>query len=64
MKHLKFLILAVVAILTSAAVVAQELPQELTLPSVVGDNMVLQHSATVNIWGWAKPKAKSGGKKK
>ena len=57
MKHLKFLILAVVAILTSAAVVAQELPQELTLPSVVGDNMVLQHSATVNIWGWAKPKA-------
>ena len=58
MKHLKFLILAVVAILTSATVVAQEeKPQTLTLPSVVGDNMVLQHSSTVNIWGWAKPKA-------
>ncbi len=58
MKNLKFILMAVVAILFSAAVaVAQEKPQTLTLPSVVGSNMVLQHSTTVNIWGWAKPKA-------
>ena len=58
MKNLKFILMAVVAMLFSAAVaVAQEKPQTLTLPSVVGSNMVLQHSTTVNIWGWAKPKA-------
>jgi len=58
MKNLKMILIAVVAMFLSAAVaVAQEKPQTLTLPSVVGDNMVLQQSATVNIWGWAKPKA-------
>ena len=58
MKNLKFLLVAVAAMFLSAAVaVAQEKPQTLTLPSVVGSNMVLQHSTTVNIWGWAKPKA-------
>ena len=45
------------ALFISASVVAQEKPTSLTLPSVVGSNMVLQHSTTVNIWGWAKPKA-------
>ena len=58
MKRFKSLVLTVVAILLSAVVVAQELPQTLTLPSFVGDNMVLQHSSTVNLWGWTKPKAK------
>ena len=58
MKNLKFILVAIVAVLFSAAVaVAQEKPTTLTLPSVVGSNMVLQHSTTVNIWGWAKPKA-------
>ncbi len=58
MKNLKCILIAVVAVLFSAAVaVAQEKPTTLTLPSVVGSNMVLQHSTTVNIWGWAKPKA-------
>ena len=58
MKNLKFILMGVVAILFSAFVaVAQEKPQTLTLPSVVGSNMVLQHSTVVNIWGWAKPKA-------
>ena len=58
MKNLKFIVLGVIAMLFSAVVaVAQETPQTLTLPSVVGSNMVLQHSTTVNIWGWAKPKA-------
>ena len=42
---------------SAAVAVAQEKPQTLTLPSVVGSNMVLQHSTTVNLWGWAKPKA-------
>ena len=45
------------ALFISASVVAQEKPTSLTLPSVVGSNMVLQHDATVNIWGWAKPKS-------
>ena len=58
MKNLKFILLAVVAMLFSANVVAQDAPQTLTLPSVVGSNMVLQHSKMVNIWGWAKPNAK------
>ena len=44
-------------IFSATIAVAQEKPTTLTLPSVVGSNMVLQHSTTVNIWGWAKPKA-------
>ena len=43
---------------SAAVAVAQDAPQGLKLPSVVGSNMVLQHSTTVNIWGWAKPNAK------
>ncbi|MBE6175034.1 MAG: sialate O-acetylesterase [Rikenellaceae bacterium] len=59
MQNLKMFFIAVVAMIFSAAVVmAQEKPTTLTLPSVVGSNMVLQHSTTVNIWGWAKPKSK------
>ena len=57
MKNLKFILVAVMALFISASVVAQEKPTSLTLPSIVGSNMVLQHSTTVNIWGWAKPKA-------
>lgn len=59
MKNLKFILIAIVAMLFSvAATEAKEQQPTLVLPSVVGSNMVLQHSATVNIWGWAKPKAK------
>ena len=57
MKTLKSILVALVALFISASVVAQEKPTTLTLPSVVGSNMVLQHDALVNIWGWAKPKA-------
>ena len=57
MKNLKFILVALVAMFISASVVAQEKPTGLVLPSVVGSNMVLQHSTTVNIWGWAKPKS-------
>lgn len=28
---------------------------ELKLPSLIGDNMVLQQNSTANIWGWAAP---------
>ena len=35
-----------------------ELPKSLEIPSAIGDNMVLQQNSTVNIWGYAKPKAK------
>lgn len=28
------------------------------LPSVIGDNMVLQQDTLVNIWGWASPGAR------
>lgn len=28
---------------------------EIRLPSVLGDNMVLQRNSQVNLWGWAKP---------
>ncbi len=59
MKNLKLVLLAVVVMFFSAAtVVAQDAPQKLTLPSFVGSNMVLQHSTTVNLWGWAQPNAK------
>ncbi len=57
MKNFKFILVAVVAMLFSVATTeAKEKQPMLVLPSVVGSNMVLQHSTTVNIWGWAKPK--------
>ena len=58
MKNLKFILVAVVAMFISATAFAADAKEpQLVLPSVVGNNMVLQHSTTVNIWGWAKPKA-------
>ena len=44
------LILALVAALVCSALYA-----EVKLPSVVGDNMVLQRNTEVNLWGWAQP---------
>lgn len=60
MKNFKFLMIAVVALLFSAATADAQQKKEpmLKLPSVVGSNMVFQHSATVNIWGWTKPNGK------
>ncbi len=59
MKRFKSIVMAIVlAAFTFAGALAQEKPEGLRLPSVVGDNMVLQQKATVNIWGWAKPKSK------
>jgi sialate O-acetylesterase len=28
---------------------------DIRLPSVIGDNMVIQHGGKVNLWGWAEP---------
>ena len=58
MKNLKFILIALVAMIFAVATVeAKEQKPTLVLPSVVGSNMVLQHSTTVNLWGWAKPRA-------
>lgn len=60
MKNFKFILAAIVAMFLSVAVAEAKEPQQptLVLPSFVGSNMVLQHSTTVNLWGWAKPNAK------
>ena len=31
---------------------------QVKLPAFVGDNMVLQQNAKVNLWGWASPNEK------
>ena len=31
---------------------------QIRLPAILGDNMVLQHSSRVNLWGWASPSQK------
>ena len=38
-----------------AAVFCSALNAEVRLPSVLGDDMVLQRNSEVNLWGWAKP---------
>lgn len=60
MRNLKLtLIAALAAFLSHAAIAANpDVPQSLSLPTVVGSNMVLQQNATANIWGFAKPKSK------
>ena len=30
---------------------------KIKLPAIVGDNMVLQQSCDVKVWGWAAPEA-------
>lgn len=55
MKYLKFLLIAVCSLLIVHSAVAQA---TLKVPSVISDDMVLQQNSLVNIWGYAKPKAK------
>ena len=59
-KITRFLALALSVVCLAFNLSAQEvtLPQSLEIPSAIGDNMVLQQNTTVNIWGYAKPKAK------
>ena len=50
-----------IAVLTSLLAVALLAPlahAELKLPSIIGDNMVLQRDLANPIWGWAAPNAK------
>ena len=61
MKKLTRFFAVVAALLLSTTTLSaqeQELPKSLEIPSAIGDNMVLQQNSTVNIWGYAKPKAK------
>ncbi|MCA9449906.1 MAG: sialate O-acetylesterase, partial [Candidatus Omnitrophica bacterium] len=48
-RRVAFLILAFTAILAMPAMA------EVSLPSIIGSNMVLQRSSEVPIWGWANP---------
>ena len=36
-------------------VISSPLPASITLPSVIGDHMVLQQGTDVGLWGWADP---------
>ena len=59
-KFTRFFAIAVSLLFVAFNLSAQtaELPKSLEIPSAIGDNMVLQQNSTVNIWGYAKPKAK------
>ena len=52
MKKLRILML-LMAIMSWGALSAQG--PYLRLPSLIGDNMVLQSNTTVKIWGWSDP---------
>ena len=49
----RFLIVMAAVLLTALSVSAK-----VSLPSLVGDNMVLQRNTSVNVWGKAKAGAK------
>ena len=36
---------------------SSQMQAKLSLPEIIGDNMVLQQQTKVNIWGWATPGA-------
>lgn len=59
-RFIKLLTVAIIAFATAFSAMAQEVEkfESLTLPSVMGSNMVLQQNATNYIWGYAKPKSK------
>ena len=45
-------------ILVTLVFSAASLQAKVKLPSILGDNMVLQQKTTAKIWGWAKENAK------
>lgn len=49
MKRIILLFLSLAAVLSVSA--------KVSLPEIIGDNMVLQQDATVKLWGWADPQA-------
>lgn len=53
MKYIQKLLLLILVLGVQSAIIAQ-----VKLPALVGDNMVLQQNAKVNLWGWASPNEK------
>lgn len=53
MKYIQKLLLLILVLGIQSATIAQ-----VKLPALVGDNMVLQQNAKVNLWGWAAPNEK------
>lgn len=53
MNRLKYLLPGLALLFCTGTALAQQL----RLPAVVGDNMVLQQQTEVNMWGWAAPGA-------
>jgi sialate O-acetylesterase len=53
MIHLKKLLVILIVLGIKMSATAQ-----VKLPALVGDNMVLQQNAKVNLWGWASPNEK------
>lgn len=56
MNLMRCLRLALFALLPAA--LAQPLPAEVELPSIIGDHMVVQRGQEVPIWGWDRPGTK------
>lgn len=50
----RFLLIFMLALASSLAMSGQQL----RLPTVIGNGMVLQQNRDVNVWGWARPSAK------
>jgi len=50
----KFYLSIGITLLVTILSIVQAMAQ-VTLPSIIGDGMVLQRNETVKIWGWAKP---------
>ncbi|WP_281298634.1 sialate O-acetylesterase [Flavobacterium limnophilum] len=53
MVYIKKLLIILIVLGANLSVTAQ-----VKLPALVGDNMVLQQNAKVNLWGWASPNEK------
>ncbi|HZJ16277.1 MAG TPA: sialate O-acetylesterase [Chthoniobacteraceae bacterium] len=53
MKHLPFSRAS--RLLSAALFLAPSLHAAIKLPSLIGDNMILQAEAKANVWGWADP---------
>ena len=51
MKRISFLLIALACLLTAAQA-------KVVLPSILGNDMVLQRNAEVNMWGKAEPNKK------
>ena len=57
MTIMRIKILLLLLFVLTTALASQALP-EVRVPSIIGDNMVLQQDKKVRIWGWASPNEK------